>query len=397
MGRILFTWEIGAGEGHIAPYADLIVALEERDHEVFFALRELKSAFRLLGKTQVSYLQSPIATAPMRQLVQPANSFAKILNNCGYCDPEQLAGMIAAWQNLFNLVDPELVIFDYSPTAMLATRGLDAKRMVIGTGFQLPPSTRPFPGLAAALGKPQDDVELLAFENRTLDKINQALQLCHIKPLERFVDLLAADERILRTFAEMDHYQGREGETYWGISTSSSGFKPDWPAGRGKKVFAYLRSFETLPSFLKTLQQSKLPTLIYAVGIDQQTREEFVSDTLRFVDRPLDMRRMGETADIAVCNGNHSTTVEMLLAGVPLLLLPLHGEQRLVARNVVRMGAGLWAPERHPVGMAQQFSALVSEEKYRRAAQAFARHYRDFDSSHMNDDLVDIVDKLVSR
>jgi len=67
--------------------------------------------------------------------------------------------------------------------------------------------------------------------------------------------LLQADEMILRTLPELDHYTGRGTANYAGIMKSPAGESPVWPEGEGPKVFAYLKSFETLPALLETLNR----------------------------------------------------------------------------------------------------------------------------------------------
>ncbi len=60
MKRYLFTWECGAGLGHLARYKPLIELLLERGHEVTFACKSLQNAQRIYGQLSVNLIQAPI-------------------------------------------------------------------------------------------------------------------------------------------------------------------------------------------------------------------------------------------------------------------------------------------------------------------------------------------------
>ena len=41
MARILFTWELGEGNGHIVPHFDLLSRLVKKGHQVYLAAKNL--------------------------------------------------------------------------------------------------------------------------------------------------------------------------------------------------------------------------------------------------------------------------------------------------------------------------------------------------------------------
>lgn len=383
MAKILFTWEIGAASGHITPYINLIKILEAQGHTVYFALRELSNAHALLKDTRAIYLQAPKLTTRPGDLVHPINCYPKILNNSGYARPTELAGGIKAWKNLFSLIQPDLLVFDFSPTAMLASRELPIKRLQIGTGFYSPPDTTPLTGFETLQNGVQDTNALMQFESAMFNKINTALTWLGMKPIDKFADIQAADKSIILSFKELDHYRDRTNADYLGVCKAPAGLIPDWPDAPGARIFMYLKPFPNLPQFLKLLNERGLPTLIYGDDIADAIKRKFSSSTLRFANKPLDMNSIGKTADVAVCNGNHGTIAELLLAGVPMLLVPLQAEQNISSINIEKMGAGLSAPKQHPESMMRKLNALINDPRYRQAAQAFAARY----AGHNNDDL----------
>lgn len=395
MAKILFTWELGAGSGHVAPYLNLIKKLEANGHQVFFAVKCLSKASRLFAGTRVTYLQAPILIAPSSQLVNPIDSFAKILNNYGYADSQQLAGMIKAWLNLYKLLQPDILISDYSPTALLAAREQSFKRLTVGSGFYTPTNTCPTLGLQTLQGVYQDSEPLLAFENNILEKINQALALNQMQALNCFYDMHNVDQRLLLTLPEFDHYPDRKDANYIGMCKSPLGIQPEWPNYPGAKIFMYLKPFPTLPQLLEHLNRHKFPTLIYVDGIPETIIQQHTSATLHFVDRPLDMDTIGKTADVGICNGNYGTVFELLLSGVPILTLPLHAEQYIVSRNLEKLGAGLSAPQKHPDGMRIKLKRLLEEPQFKQAAMAFAQRHSDITTESTTNKILETINQLL--
>ena len=87
-----------------------------------------------------------------------------------------------------------------------------------------------------------------------------------------------------------------------------------------------------------------------------------------------------------------------MLAGKPLLLLPTHLEQYLVARRVVDMGAGAVVSPEAPVGdLVPLIAELLSNPGYRQNAQAFAAKYAKFDQQAVISNLVRRVGEVLAR
>jgi hypothetical protein len=389
MARVLFTWELGRGSGHLLSMLPLAKGLAARGHDVFVAVKNVLRASAVFEGVHVALLQAPIGLEAPTLYRSPANH-AQIIANLGFGDDRDLHALTAAWRNLYCLIRPDLIVFDHSPAAMLAARGTPAKRLVIGTGFCCPPDISPFPVLPTDFPADAHD-SVRVIEQEILDRVNRLLHRCRQPSLERLAQLYSqVDETFLNTFPELDHYPVRPDTRYWGPVHESGGATPDWPAGSGTRVYAYLKPFPALPQLLKTLNDRRLPTLVYADKIDEDVQRQFSSETLRFEKRRLDLQLVGRQCDLAIVNATHGTTSTLLLHGRPLLLVPLHLEQGLTGTAVRRLGAGEMV--RHDSGaeadIHRKLDAMLAKRHYGEAARRFANKYASFDAAQQRHEML---------
>lgn len=377
MATILFCWELGGGLGHVAPYLTLVNELSLRGHRLIFALRQSGKAARLLQQAGHSYLQAPLpGDRPLNPVRLPC-SYPHILYNSGYHDPATLLGLVRAWRALFTAVRPDLLICDHAPTALLASRGLHIKRITMGNGFCLPPDIYPLPNLRDWLGI--DEARLRRDEDRVLETINRVLRVLKVSPLERVSHLFHTDANILRTLKEFDPYARYRPEAeYWGTHPGPPGDEPPWPSGTQPRVFAYLKPSTLVPEILHKLAQLGVSSIIFCDRISKQLHERYADSCLRIVSKPLDMRRVAGECDAAILNATLNSTINLLIAGKPILLLPLTLEQYLTARSVEHLGAGLDISRLRGEPLADVIDRFLASRSYAEAATAFANRYRSF-------------------
>lgn len=395
MATILLTWELGAGTGHCVNLLPVAQHLSKQGHEVYLALRDLSLAHAVFGDLNVKILQAPYKPNKPDKPIPEAINYAHILHNIGFEKKEELSTLAQAWRNLYDCVKPDLIVFEHSPTALLASQGFNSKKVLLGTGFFTPPDTYPLPIL-----RPWMNVDLKHLqqdEDRVLDNANHLLKGWRRPPLDRLGQLFAqVDENILLTFSELDHYQQRQEAKYWGHWSITGGGEPDWPAGEGPKVFGYLRPFKTLPYFLKLIRQLQIRAYFYVVGFSADMRRQFEGGNLKLADRRVDMVHIGRECDLAILNGNAGTTTSLLLAGKPSFQLPVHLEQTIFSKRIVdaQVGSGCF------VGKPQQFkprlTSMLQQNCFASAAQNFADRYQRFTQEEVLKNVITRFDELLA-
>src|SRR3546814_5322932 len=119
MGRIVFAWELGSNFGHLSPLLPVAQALRDRGHQIDFVIRELARGQTVLQPHGFGMLQAPLWTGRTPPMAAAAN-YAGILQRCGYHTVPALAGLVAGWRRLYQLMAPDLVVLDHAPTARAA-------------------------------------------------------------------------------------------------------------------------------------------------------------------------------------------------------------------------------------------------------------------------------------
>jgi UDP:flavonoid glycosyltransferase YjiC (YdhE family) len=395
VATFLLVWELGQGLGHLVRLKPLAEGLTERGHRVIAVLKDVLHAAETLGHAADKVLQAPQSSTP-HDGTKRANTYAQILDNIGFADADGLSETVGSWRKLFEATKPDVIVFDHSPTALLAAQGLDARRVVTGTGFCCPPDVYPLPNLRPLA--PGDPETLRRNEDITLGNMNLALKRFRVRPLERVGQLLGtAEETFLTTFAELDHYPDRKGGRYRGVWTKLQGATPEWPTLRNPKIFAYLKPLPTLPAILQELRSTQLPCLVYVDQPFQWTTNRERTDSVRLVNRALDLRQVAHECDLAILNATHATTAGMLLAGKPVLQLPLTLEQALMAQATRKLGAAAVARHNEPQTFGRALNKMLHSSAFSSAARAFAAKYASFDGAKERESMIQELAALAER
>lgn len=393
MARVLFVWEVGADYGHLMRLAVLGRELARRGHTPVLALRSLTHVQDLLADAPFTVLQAPLWTGAVSGLPPPLGP-AETLLRIGFLHPSALAGLVRAWRALVGLVQPDLLVLDFAPTALLATRGLCLPRVLLGDTFALPPRQVPLP--AYRWWRPEPALRLAEPERHALDGANAVLAQLGEPPLARLADLYDADETIATAHAEFDQYPGRDAAAerlhYWGVLPGlDTGVAPDWPRVEGPRVFAYLkprsRDFDAVLDALKALPVS---VALHAPGLSLAAQRRHLAANLHFHAQPLRMADVLREAAFGLCHAGANTTQALVTAGIPALLLPEHVEQMMTARRAAEAGAALVVDhEKPPPQFKRLLQRLLTEPGFTAAARAVQARHADDDPAQRAPRIVD--------
>ncbi len=337
--RILFCWEFGGGLGHV--YRILPVGAEflKQGCEVILAAAGLNPALKRQFP-EFSFVQPPAWELPPQPLPLSQNYGENLLKN-GYRDADSLRKHLNAWAGLMDSHQPDLVVAEHAPTALIAARSKGIPRAAMGTGFSMPPLTDPMPGLQPWFKIPDQLLGLK--EQKFLDTVNPVLKSAGCAPLASVADIFQESDRLLCTYPEFDHYPARENMPYQGpVVYSSPDIKPQWPSESHDNVFLYLNSDNRfLLPILAQLKILGLPVLAYIPGLTDLERQSMERSRLRIIPDPVNLADAGQRCRFAVSQGGHNTGALMLLQGVPLLLCPRQMEQAIWAYRIEEQDLGV--------------------------------------------------------
>jgi hypothetical protein len=370
--RLLCVWEQGSNAGHLSNLRLPIEIALQLGHEVFVAARELNRASEVLGGLPITYLQ-----APFKQNVMPADHRAfqsythLILRQC-FSTPIELEMLAGVWRALFDLVQPEVVLYEHAPTALVASHAYRFKKVLVGSGFAVPPvedgQAGPFVPFITTPRTPDVMAALRADDALLLGLINTALANMGVPQLPSLARIYTqADQRFLMTLPQLDHFGERLGQHYLGLGPPSAQPAPHWPPGKGQKVYGYLQDIPSLEKLLQDLLAAGVCALLVVRNLPPELKRAYTSDRIHFAETLVDLNQVAKEAAWAISHANINTATLFVTAGVPQLLIPRHQEQLFVALRLVDHGSAVLAYQDQP-GFAREISTLMNITRYRECA-----------------------------
>jgi UDP:flavonoid glycosyltransferase YjiC (YdhE family) len=360
-------WELGSGLGHVRPLLAVAKELAARGHRPVFAVKSLLEAAPVLREQRFAVLQAPVFPPRENPGGRPfrAASFADILAIRGFADADELAVIVDGWQRLIELVQPDLIVCDHSPTLCLAAYQA-IPVVMLGTGFTVPPSDGAvFPPLLT-------DVPPLCPQEHVLDVVREVQRRRQRPSPSTLPGLFAPAARFVCTFAELDPYRLVRSEPPVGPLNPLPAARepPTRPA-----FFAYLPAdYPSVDKILALLARMKLPGSVYVRGAPKQLVEGLRQTGLNVYTAPAPLHDVMPNVSAILHQGGLLTTEDALAAGRPQVLLPRYLEQELTARAVQSMGLATYIAGRFKIqAVAQALHQIIADPRFSRHAMAWAK------------------------
>ncbi|MFY7916128.1 MAG: glycosyltransferase [Rubrivivax sp.] len=395
MARALIAWELGEAYGHLVRCLRLAQGLAARGHGVTLALKDVRLPIQQGSLAGITVLPGPRG-APAAARSRPQVNYADVLLSSGFSDAQDVAARLHAWQGILKLAEPDVLIADHAPTALLAARITGIPNLSIGNGFAIPPATSPWPSIRP---REQASDQVLTAAEVQLDRVTEAAQKAWgSSRAARMRELFGAHD-ILDTFAELDHYGARPQGRYVGpITSSPRALQVAWQSPESpRKVLAYLRP--AVPGFMVIMQalaRLEAEVLCIAPGMHPELARSIATRRMRVALAPVDLSPLLTHTDLAVGYGNGGFTSQALLAGVPLAMRPRYAEQALMAQRVEALGAGRMLSGRIDAASAVTFlETLLGSQAHRRAAAAFRERHRHFTTGLALDRSLDFIESVL--
>lgn len=358
--KILFAWELGANYGHAVKMGQIAERLS--DHcDVFIAARHPVSVRKMYPDLPAKLLQAPYQpTRALRETETMGESYPGILRQDGWDSADSLIPLIEAWRSLFDLIQPDILVSQAAPTALLAaksiTQGPPMKTVVLGSGYDAPPRTAPMQTFLR--GNDAAEAKALDQESAALSFANAALAHFDAPPLAEFCDVLKTDLTALLSYPETDQYAWRaevepDHPPYLGnVFNTQSGQHVAWRNRGAPRILAYLRPqnrhFQNIISALGQIGPGN-DIILAAPGLSDTLRAQLEQRAIIAVDGPVALGPLLPDCDLGISHAGIGTVAAFINGGVPQLCIPGHREQMLCAAAIANAGLGM--------GLAGKFGA----------------------------------------
>jgi UDP:flavonoid glycosyltransferase YjiC (YdhE family) len=314
---------------------------------------------------------APLLQARKAPALEKAVSFADILLQQGFADPDAVTVAVKQWLELFECVKPTTVLCDYAPVAQLAAYLANIPAMQLTNGFDAPPV-----GLPAFDDHVGDRSRIQGIErlSETIRHVGRSFGMD--LTLQAFLEW---PRKLSDAIPETDPYGERADFSYAGPFTlSSTVLTPRWPRSGGrhaKRAYAYLRGgLGRVGPVLEALRVAGVTTCcVWPDASDAALRN--YSDTGIGIDRsPVSLTAVLEQADFVVNYGSGSVVCSTVLAGKAQLMMPMDLDKLMFARRIERQGAGItWTPQMGAV--AASVERVLEDESLATAASAIAKRH----------------------
>jgi UDP:flavonoid glycosyltransferase YjiC (YdhE family) len=395
---ILIVWEHGGNLGHLFRLLPIAVALRDAGYEVVFTVGNEVAARSYLESAGFSCLGMPKVAPETPSYAAGVLNHAELLLRTGFGRVAQVRRCIEQWHELFKSVKPQAALIDASPVCLYAARSAGLPAVALGHGFEIPPNRAQRPCFIP--WAEDSDLKAEAFElqlERSLAELAQTIGGRGLPPPMSMDELYRPGNDAICAWPELDHFSRTTGDIDTAVSyTGPIWSEPvdaetyDWPTGDGSKVLCYLnlrdKRYDLIWQALKLQGADVLA--ISPAGLPRACQAAR-GWGINVVEHPVRLETLLSQCQAIVGHGGMGFTSMALQAGKPVLILPEHLEQGILAYRLGKQGLALATIRQNDKRLVnQKISQLLNDDSLRLQVRKFAAVYSTYAPSVAVDGIV---------
>jgi hypothetical protein len=332
--RAVLVWEIGGGRGHILHLRLAATALARESFTCTAAV-----LVHIQHANEIAPHVERIRQAPLLRFFEPlrrersqrtAATYADWLGDHGLFSADFVLEQMLAWKDIFEEEQPDLVVGEQSPVALLTARAMGIACAAIGIGYTLPP-----PELLRYPPYFPDNTEPSWSEEEMTDAINAALASFGNLRLSRLPQIYDCDAQFVCTPVLYDPHAEVRGAP----SLPPNLPRLDIVERPGDEVFIYLSTSDrNNPIILAAVMTLRLPRRMFAPGFNPTMTQPVREYGVIVENAPLPPQQIAARSRVTLHAGNHGMSSLCLRTGLPFVAIPQQMEHRFNASRAEEAG-----------------------------------------------------------
>lgn len=394
--NIMITWELGGGYGHLIPIIAICKKLILSDTIITLVLKDITNPILILLPKSIKIIQAPKSISPVDNK-HTLSTVSDILFVNGYHSTKSIKHLLNQWIDIIDLVKPDVVINDYSPTAVIACKIKRIKNISIGTGFFIPPITKE---LIYFRDIEEVDINRSTFiESSILNSLNSIFLKSGLeKQYTSVIHCLRADKSFITTYPELDHYLGvRDLETENFIGNITFNIKNDIKIDYKKEdnsILLYIKNeYKYLIELLEELIVNNINVIAF-INKPSKKVANLVKDTnVKIYSELLNLNEVLKVTSVFISNCGNSSVIQSIISGVPVVMLPMQQEQRMLSNIIQKANFGVVYNEKEIKNNFRFFiTDFINKKMYKDNCILFSEKYvNDLNFTNNLDKISDLV------
>jgi rhamnosyltransferase subunit B len=361
----LFAWELGEGLGHLGNLRLIAEALKAEGFKPVYALRDAVTVRAVRGLEDAQIFAAPVWLNP----VPPPRgrlSYADILLSHGFGSLQDLSQIVKAWDDLFEVIQPSLLVCDHAPGAMFSAFGR-IPTATVGNGFTVPPTQgREFPAIVPGTEDHRSQAPLL--------EVMKTVQASFKRPEPRAVtEPFHGRFRGIYVFPEIDPYRRLRKEPVLGPIEP---LPAPTPCPSKPHLFVYgVSNFDHIAKLIDGIANLSIDVSAYFRGRVGPSLDFLKSRGVTVYDTPPAMAQVIPQATAVFSHGGTGLTQAALAAGRPQIVAPRFMEADLTAQAIAELKTGVRLTQFDMAEFAKAVDETSNDGLLRRNALAFAQKF----------------------